>query len=129
MNRAKEGLRVCEEIARFILSSSRLTAELKSLRHALDSAVGRLVPKEALLAQRNSRNDVGMNIYGRELRRTGLSSIFGANIQRVKESVRVLEEFSKLADVPSAVRFKKIRYRAYELEKKMARSIASLRGA
>jgi hypothetical protein len=38
----------------------------------------------------------------------------------VKESVRVLEEFTKLINKGLAVRFKELRYDIYELEKKAA---------
>jgi len=34
-NRAREGLRVTEEVARFILEDPQLTARLKDLRHRL----------------------------------------------------------------------------------------------
>ena len=34
-NRSREGLRVCEEVARFVLNSHPLTKDLKRLRHAI----------------------------------------------------------------------------------------------
>ncbi|MBU1727123.1 MAG: thiamine-phosphate pyrophosphorylase [Candidatus Omnitrophica bacterium] len=118
LNRAKEGLRVCEEIARFILNERSLTANLKNLRHKLDSARKNLPGQKALLKERQSATDVGRLIYVNELKRNGVSDIFFANIQRVKESVRVLEEFSKLINKKAAIDFKNIRYRVYEAEKK-----------
>ena len=75
---------------------------------------------------RNSKTDVGKNIYINELKRTGYQDIFFANIQRVKESIRVLEEFSKLINKNIALEFKKIRYSMYEIEKKAAKKISSL---
>jgi thiamine-phosphate pyrophosphorylase len=76
-----------------------------------------------LFAGRQVQSDVGKKIYVNELKRGNLRDIFFANIQRVKESVRVLEEFSKLKDRLVAVKFKKIRYDLYELEKKILRKI------
>jgi thiamine-phosphate pyrophosphorylase len=53
--------------------------------------------------------------------------IFFANIQRVKESIRVLEEFSKLVSVKSALDLKKIRYDIYGIEKSIAEKMRALR--
>jgi len=124
VNRLKEGLRVCEEIARFTLNSRTLTAQFKNIRHSIDAIVKRLpVSCFQRLEARCSISDVGKEVYGKELKRTGLNDIFFANIQRVKESIRVLEEFSKLIDTKSALKFKTIRYEIYSLEKKVVRQI------
>jgi hypothetical protein len=45
--------------------------------------------------------------------------IYYANSQRVKESIRVLEEFAKLRNKQVAEKLKKLRYRVYALEKKI----------
>ena len=117
INQAKEGLRVAEEVTRFILNNRAFTAELKKIRHDLDHLAGDFPePLKDLLKQRNSREDVGRDISEGELKRRNLQDIFFANMQRVKESVRVLEEFSKLKDAALAIKFKKIRYRVYVLE-------------
>ena len=122
INRAKEGLRVCEEIARFVLDHPGLTQGFKKIRHEMDAAVRGLPGAPlALLRQRNSPADVGRKIHAYELKRKNFSDIFYANIQRVKESARVLEEFSKLLSAKAALRFKKIRYGVYEIEKKASR--------
>lgn len=126
INRAKEGLRVCEEITRFILSSRPLSVEFKKIRHNMDSLCKDIVSKADLIRQRDSLKDVGKNIYVNELKRKNYRDIFFANIQRLKESIRVLEEFSKLIDKHAAVRFKDIRYKVYELEKRAAKRILSL---
>ena len=122
-NRSKEGLRVCEEISRFLLEDRFLTKELKGLRHKITSLAGSLASKDKLFACRYSAEDIGMNILGEELKRSSIGDIFIANIQRAKESVRVLEEFSKLINKRSAVAFKKMRYRLYEIEKKALKKI------
>lgn len=126
INRTKEGLRVLEEIARFILESPSLTSNFKRIRHKINTAIGHLPRHLLLLQARESRTDVGKNIYINELKRKNYRDIFFANVQRVKESVRVLEEFSKLMDRRAAVEFKKIRYDIYEVEKKAAGKIAAL---
>ena len=126
INRAKEGLRVCEEITRFVLNSRNLTQNLKKIRHGMDSIVRQFAPLD-LLKVRASLKDVGRTIYLNELKRGNLQDIFFANIQRVKESIRVLEEFTKLENPNLAIKFKRIRYGIYDIEKKVAKKISSLR--
>ena len=125
-NRAKEGLRVCEEISRFILESRSLTAALKRLRHKINCLSKGLITVPKLLEGRNSASDTGRHIYASELKRAGIRDILFANMQRVKESIRVLEEFSKLINAKTAVAFKEIRYEVYGLEKKIAQRITAL---
>ena len=72
---------------------------------------------------------MGRLLSGREMQRSDLNDIFFANIQRVKESIRVLEEFSKLLDKKSALAFKRLRYQIYEVEKKITFQLSSLSGA
>ena len=121
VNRTKEGLRVCEEAARFVLRDRSLTARFKAVRHAIEEIVAKLAPRQKMLAQRESPDDVGRRIKcSSELRRRGCRDVFFANMQRVKESVRVLEEFSKLLDRSAALEFKELRYIVYDIEKKAA---------
>lgn len=126
INRLKEGLRVCEEITRFILNSHNLTTEFKKIRHMIDAIVKYLANLLDLLKERKSLKDVGRKIYINELKRRDYQDIFFANMQRVKESIRVLEEFAKLKNIDMARKFKKIRYRIYELEKKTSERLLSL---
>ena len=126
INRAKEGLRVCEEITRFILNNKTLTAGFKKVRHALETAARQLGAKQELVKDRDSAKDIGKRIYADELNRKGIPDIFFANIQRIKESIRVLEEFSKLKNKSSSLKFKELRYRVYTIEKQAALKIASL---
>jgi thiamine-phosphate pyrophosphorylase len=60
LNRSREGLRVCEEIARFVLKSPSLTRELKTIRHRIsDVARVRPVGQSVLSESRDSDRDVG----------------------------------------------------------------------
>lgn len=125
INRTKEGLRVCEEICRFILNSAVFTAEFKTIRHKIDAILKSLPSRSTLLEARLSNKDIGKNIYINELKRRDYKDILLANLQRIKESVRVLEEFGKLLNTNAAVEFKKIRYRVYETEKRVVKRISS----
>lgn len=126
INRLKEGLRVCEEITRFLLNEKRLTEEIKKIRHGLEKLFG-CFPRKALLEERKISLDVGREICVKELERKDTGDIFFANMQRAKESTRVLEEFSKLSSPNTALGLKRIRYRLYEIEKRIAKKIPALR--
>lgn len=118
-NRAKEGLRVCEDICRFVYDQKQWTKDFKTIRHQLTASAVRLDSKR-LVAARQVRGDVGRKTVNSELARRKIDDIFYANSQRVKESIRVLEEFAKLKHKGVAEDFKRLRYRMYALEKKIA---------
>ena len=128
-NRSREGLRVCEEIARFILNSKPLTEELKSARHSISTIRKNTGDKSGiLLASRDVEGDVAkeLNIRMRTKRATS-ADIFQANIQRVKESLRVLEEFFKLMDEKTSKKFSKLRFDVYMIEQGSSRAIYKLK--
>ena len=106
LNRAKEGLRVTEDIARFVLANKKLTKKLKKLRHQITLAgisVGKLVLSR--------KTDVGARLENRmERLRKDYYDIVRANFCRTAEALRVLEEFSKLTNVKASKEFKKIRF-------------------
>lgn len=117
---------MAEEITRFILDHRALTAEFKKTRHQIDLVFKAWSKNTTLLAARNSLKDIGKDMSLGELKRKNYQDIFCANIQRAKESLRVLEEFSKLKNINVAMKFKRIRYRLYELEKKVIKEISPL---
>ena len=117
-NRAKEGLRVCEDVCRFVVNDRTKTRQLKKLRHDLTAAVNAL-SLQSLIQSRDIERDVGKKSVSLESKRDNINDILYANSQRVKESLRVLEEFSKLLDSRLALELKKIRYRMYALEKEL----------
>ena len=118
VNRSREGLRVCEDICRFVWNKKNITREYKKLRHQLTQALIALKIVDIIKA-RNIEKDVGKKTIQRENNREKILDVFLANSQRVKESVRVLEEFSKLLNGKVAEDFKKMRYKIYALEKKI----------
>jgi thiamine-phosphate pyrophosphorylase len=127
LNRTTEGLRVCEDIARFMLNERTLSGCFKSLRHGVGELSKRLYAKKnILLKSRNVKKDVGKKTAYNENKRAGIPDVFHANIQRAKESLRVLEETTKLVDTKVAEGFKKIRFRVYELEKKSRPKLEAL---
>lgn len=117
LNRAKEGLRVCEDVCRYIWDEKVLTRDYKNLRHQLTESVILLNPKQ-LLASRDIHADVGKSTTATELKRADIQSLFWANNQRAKESLRVLEEAAKLIDPSVSLLIKKLRYNLYAIETK-----------
>ncbi len=115
-NRAKEGLRVCEDTARFVQDSRVLAKGYKDVRHKLTGAISGFGLQE-LLSARDIQGDVGRTTTAPESVRSSVNDIFHANSQRVKESLRVLEEFAKLVDITTAENLKLLRYKVYALEK------------
>lgn len=108
INRAKEGLRVVEDICRFILDDKKLTDKVKTIRHKLTALVQ--VPDALLVSSRGSDEDVARD---RPVpHRKSTRQIFTANCKRAAEALRVLEEFSK-----NGTQIKDLRYLLYDLEK------------
>ena len=129
-NRAREGLRVVEDIARFVLDDSHLTGLLKQLRHDLTTA---LKPLDGgrFLAARDTTSDVGTTVTTeQEHRRGSLRDVLDANLGRVQESLRTLEELAKLEPAgpettapAAAAHFERVRYDLYTLHKALATTL------
>jgi thiamine-phosphate pyrophosphorylase len=146
LNRSAEGLRVLEDVARFVLNDATLSQQLRTIRHNLADA-GRSLGI-ILLEERDSEHDVGISkenataspssaIASRpsviaSRRRSNLKeakqsypdliSLVEANANRVEESLRVLEELAKLEGLSSrldAVKFEQARFSLYSVEKAM----------
>ncbi len=112
LNRLREGIRVVEDIFRYIYDDKETSSKLKNLRH-----LSRLNNNTDLLESRDIKNDVLKVSTSSEQSRENLSSILIANFKRAQESSRVLEELAKLLSVEDSENFKYIRYELYDLEK------------
>ena len=117
LNRTKEGLRVCEDISRYVWDHKALTRALKNIRHELTLSTSKINVLE-VLSHRCVEGDVGTGNTVSEYKRKDIASVFLANAQRVKESLRVLEEITKLLDSTVAKNIKTLRYRFYVIEQK-----------
>jgi len=117
INRALEGLRVCEDIFRFSVRNS-VSAEFKDIRHAIVQAAS-FIPASQLIRARDVASDSQKFIdTGAETFRSGMGHVFRSNIRRAAESVRSLEEFSKTFNADAGASFQNIRFRLYGLEQK-----------
>ncbi len=126
LNRAREGLRVLEDFARFLGDSHDVSFKLKSMRHDLVTAEKQLFASAGIgmadrLQFRDTEGDVGTSqMTDGEQQRSALPDVIIANIRRVEESLRSLEEFGKLVSLSFSSAMKSLRYSAYTLEKSLA---------
>lgn len=117
LNRAREGLRVLEDMARFLLNDASLSQKFRQLRHQLIQADA----PAALLSARDAPGDVGAQEPASRPR-GNLADLVTANARRVEEALRVLEEFSQLPDLSLGVDsawFHRARFTLYDLEKEL----------
>lgn len=119
LNRSREALRIIEDISRFLLDNKAITKKVKTLRHDLQKITKSSLKINQLIESRNIAYDIGKSSNLSELKRNNVKDIFFANIQRAKESTRVLEEFLKLTNKNKALKFKTIRYKIYQIEKEL----------
>jgi len=112
INRLKEGLRVVEDICRYVHNDRNITSKIKELRHKLQTmySIDRLKYRDVI-------GDIQKNSTKSELARKNIESVVIANFSRTQESARVLEEMFKLKNTEYSKRYKQIRYEIYDLEK------------
>ncbi|GMT38556.1 hypothetical protein NHP20013_06290 [Helicobacter bizzozeronii] len=117
LNRLKEGVRVVEDVMRYLYDHAELALKLKKVRHNAT-----LIFQQnnldlcALCAGRDSQNDV---LAKSDFNNSGSClQMVQANFKRAQESARVLEEcFKYLIPLSKPPGFKSLRYELYTLEK------------
>jgi thiamine-phosphate pyrophosphorylase len=131
--RASEGLRVLEDLARFVLGSARLAETCKGMRHALRGAIGPIDAEGALLRARDTAGDVGTTlVQASERTRATAAEVAAAEGARVGEALRVLEEACKVVERGAAGGHssasgvcKQLRYRAYDVSRDIVLALRS----
>lgn len=128
LNRVSEGLRVVEEVVRFVVKDEQLTKKLKAQRHKLNE----LFKEYELIKFRDTSKDLGK--YGdfddrqdacptSNASRCDLKELVQRNFNRAQEGCRVIEEFSKLFNADITPKVKEIRFNIYELGKEVIAAI------
>jgi thiamine-phosphate pyrophosphorylase len=122
LNRAMEGLRSLEDIARF-QNQAAFQSQFKDLRHSLQ-LIATHWNQELLIASRNADDDVGRAVKtsAEADRSQGLASVCEAAAQRVQQALRCLEEIAKFQYPPSASKLESIRYQSYDLNARLLQS-------
>ncbi len=131
LNRSSEGLRVLEDVARFLLNDAQLSQRLRTLRHDLARETQLL--NVGLLSHRDSEHDVGrLHSKGKDPAEEatsvrGLVGLVTANAKRVEESLRAMEEVAKLPEMNSMLNtasFEQTRFALYTLERDLISRIS-----
>jgi len=112
LDRAREGLRVLEDWARFGLGHKDLVIRIKNFRQILG--------KNHLDFYKQSRNHIQDQCQGlphiEQIKRKSNQEIICSNSARVQEALRVIEEFSRDHNYNLSEISSKIRYEIYKLE-------------
>ncbi len=112
LDRAREGLRVLEDWARFGLGLENYVIKIKNFRQILG--------KNHLEVYKKSRNHIEDQCKGlshvEQNNRESPEKIISSNAARVQEALRVIEEFSRLKNKELAKIASEIRYEIYTLE-------------
>ncbi len=114
-NRAREGLRVLEDLSRFgVIRNKGLAARLRTLRHRLSAQTEKHLPSAQRVCHRCVTKDTGRKYSG--LPRKKSADLIPANTFRVSEALRVMEEVSAVVNPPAAELYKELRFAFYEVE-------------
>ncbi|GAB4346382.1 MAG: thiamine phosphate synthase [Leptolyngbyaceae cyanobacterium] len=112
LDRAREGLRVIEEWCRFALDDATLVEACKALRQEIAHW-----HTSELRAARDTPDDVGTDLtHPDEATRSDVQQVLQANLCRIQEALRVLEEYGKVYHPEMGAACKQMRYRIYTLE-------------
>lgn len=115
LDRAREGLRVIEEWCRFALNHADYTEQLKQMRQT----VAQWHTPE-IRSARDTPGDLGTALsHPQEEHRQDPQAVLQANLCRVQEALRVLEEYGKLYSSEMGTTFKQMRYQVYTLESRL----------
>jgi thiamine-phosphate pyrophosphorylase len=118
INRAREGIRVAEDLVRFIKDDGALSRKLKALRHDLSRIAAECFNTKDLLSARMPDSDVGRTDFSSK-KRVDLPQVFSINLRRAQEAVRVIEELCEVSGCRGGgrERFSDLRFRLYEIER------------
>ncbi len=112
LDRAREGLRVIEDWARFGLGKEKCVERIKNFRQILG--------KNHLEVYKQSRNYIEDQCKGltheEQVNRKSPEQIISSNAGRVQEALRVIEEFSRLHNYELSKIASEIRYEIYTIE-------------
>ena len=112
LDRAREGLRVLEDWARFGLGKEKYVEKIKNFRQILG--------KNHLDVYKQSRNHTEDKCKGlthkEQIKRKTSEQIISSNSARVQEALRVIEEFSRLQNHELSKIASEIRYEIYTIE-------------
>lgn len=115
LDRAREGIRIIEEWCRFALNHHEMMGQCKAMRQELARW-----HQEEFRQARDTNQDTGTTLtHPREEKRENITHLLQANLCRIQEALRVLEEYGKLINSEFAQSMKQMRYQVYILESQL----------
>ena len=124
INRVSEGIRVVEDVARFVYNKKEFSKELREKRHYLRKL---FIEKDRdFFNSRDTKKDVGIEITKASQldKKSNIKNIVVGNFKRIQEGLRSIEEISKIScDYSISKEVEALRYSFYNLEKEFMGSL------
>lgn len=118
LDRAREAIRTIEEWCRFGLEKVELCDRCKQMRQELAKW-----HREEFRRARNTTDDPATGLsHAQEVSRIDVQAVLRANMGRLQEALRVLEEYGKVVDSHFGEAMKQMRYQVYILESELVKS-------
>ena len=124
INRVSEGIRVVEDVARFVYNQKEFSKELREKRHYLRKLF--IQKDNDFLNSRDTKKDVGIEITKDSLldKKSNIKHVVLGNFKRIQEGLRSIEEISKIScDYSISKEVEALRYSFYNLEKEFMGSL------
>lgn len=124
INRVSEGIRVVEDVARFMYNQKEFSKELREKRHYLRKLF--IQKDNDFLNSRDTKKDVGIEITKDSLldKKSNIKHVVLGNFKRIQEGLRSIEEISKIScDYSISKEVETLRYSFYNLEKEFIGSL------
>ena len=124
INRVSEGIRVVEDVARFVYNQKEFSKELREKRHYLRKLF--IQKDNDFLNSRDTKKDVGIEITKESQldKKSNIKNIVVGNFKRIQEGLRSIEEISKIScDYSISKEVEALRYSFYNLEKEFMGSL------
>jgi len=115
-NRAREGFRIIEDSARFVLDNPAAAKAMRGMRHELDELVRAHYKK--LLTARDVSHDSGRSNAAKPYK-GGVQALLAANFKRCEEALRVLEEYGRVMSPKAVKGAQALRFKVYQWETKL----------
>ncbi len=108
-----------EDYARFALDDAAMSGAIKQMRHDLRASIPDAM-HESLVRSRDIVTDVGRDVStAAELSRETPRDVAVAACKRLSEALRTMAEYGKTLDAALADALERLRYRGYELERRL----------
>jgi len=119
INRLDESLKFLEDVVRFSIKNRELLNYVRAARKEFLSIKKRL-PLIDIIISRESQQDLGRPARFDAVTKKSPEELILANLMRAKESSRILEEISKSDGLNISQQIKELRFKIYDIEKKLA---------